>query len=66
VYEGGYRKEDRHLITKSDKADHYDQHAEWSQGLEAVGIGCKVVTKSSGRQPWLAIRSQSAGRLTPA
>jgi hypothetical protein len=66
VYEGGYRKEDRHLITKSDKADHYDQHAEWSQALKLAEIGCKVVTKSSGRQLWLVTRSQSAGRLTPA
>ena len=36
------------------------------QGLETLEIGCKVVTKSSGRQLWLVTRSQSAGRLTPA
>jgi hypothetical protein len=37
-----------------------------SRNLETRKIGCKVVTKSSGRQLWLVTRSQSAGRLTPA
>ena len=70
MYEGGYRKEDRHPVTKSDgpliitigtQSGH--NH---SEGLETPEIGCKVVTKSSGRQLWLVTRSQSAGRLTPA
>lgn len=53
-------------LPRATEADHYDQHAEWSQGPKLAEIGGKVVTKSSGRQPWLVTRSQSAGRLTPA
>ncbi|GAA1666344.1 hypothetical protein GCM10009745_05610 [Kribbella yunnanensis] len=67
---GGYRKEDRHPVTKSNEwpiiTNGTQSDNNHSAGLETPEIGCKVVTKSSGRQPWLVTRSQSAGRLTPA
>src|SRR3954452_20606671 len=48
-------------LPRATNADHYDQHAEWSQATKLGKSDVKVVTKSSGRQPWLVTRSQAPG-----